>query len=279
MSDASIERRSYVRRGLTLSYLDSAPLDRARPVILLLHGFPDEAEMWLPIIPALHAAGFRVLAPDTVGCGQSAMATQQDGYGALRIMDDLCALLDQLRLRRVYLAGHDWGAAIAWFLAMHRPERLHRLCAISVGHPAAYVRAGLRQKLMGWYIAYFHLVGIAERLLPGRGFFSLRQVFGSHPDIEGVMARLNRPGRLTAALRIYRANVLQHILFSEHPRVKLPVLGIHSAGDVFLDPGQMRHSAAWVDGGFRYVAMDGGHWLPLDQPQRIAELMLEHFTD
>ena len=273
-----IERRSFARRGLQLSYLDSAPNDRARPVILLLHGFPDEAEMWLPLIPALHAAGFRVLAPDTVGCGQSAMAAQTSDYDVFSILDDLCGLLDHLSVPKVYLAGHDWGSGIAWFLAMHRPQRVLRLCAISVGHPAAYAGAGLRQKLMGWYIAYFHLVAIAERLLPGRGYFSLRRVFGSHPDIEGVMARLAVPGRLTAALRLYRANVLQHILFSEHPRAKVPVLGIHSADDAFLDAGQMRDSGDWTDSAFRYVALDGGHWLPLEQPQRIAGLMLEHFS-
>lgn len=234
--------------------------------------------MWLPIIPVLHDAGFRVLAPDILGYGQSAMAPRLDDYDVYKIVDDLKSLLDQLGLDKVYLAGHDWGAAIAWFMAMHQPDRVRSLCAISVGHPAAYVGAGMRQKLMGWYIAYFHLAGVAERLLSGRGFFSMRRVFGSHPDIEAVMERLSSPGRLTAALRLYRANILKHVLFVRHPRVKVAVLGIHSAGDAFLDEGQMRDSAAWIDGPFHYVGLNGGHWLPIDQPRRIAELMLEHFS-
>lgn len=277
-SAVRIERRCYQSRGLALSYLDSAPSDRGRPVVLLLHGFPDEAEMWRPMIPALHAAGLRVLAPDTVGCGQSAMAAGQDGYDLFRILDDLCALLDQLGLQQVHVVGHDWGAAIAWFLAMHRPDRLWRLCAISVGHPNAYLGAGLRQKRMSWYMAYFHLVGLAERLLPGHGRFSLRRVFASHPNIEGVMARLSEPGRLTAALRIYRANVLQHILFSTHPRVRVPAMGIHSADDAFLGKAQMDDSQAWVDH-FRSIALTGGHWLPLEQPQRLVALLIEHLAN
>ncbi|MDO9452061.1 MAG: alpha/beta fold hydrolase [Stagnimonas sp.] len=278
MTTSNIVRQQFVHRGLRLSYLDSAPGDARRPVILLLHGFPDEAAMWIPIIPGLHAAGFRVLAADTVGCGQSEMATRRDGYDIFRIVGDVVALLDQLGVQQAQIAGHDWGAVLAWFLAMHQPQRVQRLCVMSVGHPAAYVGAGLRQKLMGWYIVYFHMAGLSERLLMGRGWFSLRRVFGSHPEMESVMDRLRNPGRLTAALRIYRANIFQHVLFGRHPRVRCPVLGLYSVGDAFLDAGQMRDSQHWVDSDFSYVALAGGHWLPLEQLQRVQTLMLEHFA-
>lgn len=276
MSQATLTRATFTHRGLRLSYLDSAPADRARAVILMLHGFPDEAAMWQPMMATLHAAGYRVIAPDTVGCGQSEIAPRRADYDVFKIVGDHVALLDHLGIAQVHLVGHDWGAAIAWFFAMHTPQRLKSLCAMSVGHPAAYVGAGWKQKLMAWYIAYFHLAGIAERALLGNSRFSMRRVFGSHPQMDEVMARLSQPGRLTAALRPYRANIVPNILFSTHPRVRLPVLGLHSAGDAFLDVDQMQNSAQHVDGPFRFEALPGGHWIPIDQPARAAELLLEH---
>lgn len=276
MNLANIERATFTHRGLRLSYLDSAPADRTRAVILMLHGFPDEAQMWRPMIPALQAAGYRVIAPDTVGCGESEIAPRRADYDVLKIVGDHVALLDHLGIAQVHLVGHDWGAAVAWFFAMHTPQRLKSLCAMSVGHPAAYVAAGWKQKFMAWYIGYFHLAGVAERALLGHGRFSMRRVFGSHPQIEEVIARLSQRGRLTAALLIYRANIVPNLLFSTHPPVQLPVLSLHSAGDAFLGLAQMQNSAQHVVGPFRFEALSGGHWIPLEQPARATALLLDH---
>lgn len=277
MTEAGAVRHSIVHDGLKLSYLDSAPGETTRPAVLLLHGFPDEATVWAPQIAALHGAGFRVLAPDMRGHGESDIAPRRGDYHGRKIVGDFVALLDHLGIERAHVAGHDWGAVLAWMLAGWHPARVSKLAVLSVGHPTAYARAGLGQKIKGWYTLYFQLGGLAERLLLGRGRLSLPRVFPGHPDIGTVMARMRRPGRMTAALRVYRANLVG-VLFGRFPSVVADTWGVHSADDAFLTPEQMRASERWVAGRWRYTDLPGGHWMTLEQPERINAILLEHFT-
>lgn len=268
-------RHSFTQRGLQLSYLDSAPGDKERPVVLLLHGFPDQALMWTAQIRSLHAAGYRCIAPDTLGCGESAMGARLRDYHCLRIAEDHIALLDHLGLDSAHVVGHDWGAVLAWLLAGHYPERSRSLVAFSVGHPTAYARAGLRQKLLGWYTYLFQLGGLAEKLLLGNGPLRLQQVFRSHPDMDEVIGRLRAPGRLTAALRIYRAAIVP-VLLRRQPAVYAPTLGVWSEEDRFLTESQMQASQRYCQGPWTYQRLSGHHWIPLEQPERCSQLILEH---
>lgn len=261
--------------GLQLAYRDSAPDDRERPVVLLLHGFPDSSAMWQAQIAFLHDQGFRVLAPDTRGCGDSAIAPQRADYHYTRVLSDFIALLDHLGIDQVQVVGHDWGAVFAWLLAGHYPSRVTRLIAISVGHPTAYAKAGLRQKFAGWYIVFFLMGGFAERRLLGKGRLAFERAMPGHPQPEEVRERMRRPGRLTAALRVYRANI-GDILLGSQPRVTAPTTGIWSDGDTFLTEAQMRGSRAFVDGEWHFEALSGGHWIPLEQPDRLNTLLAAH---
>ncbi len=272
-----LNRFHFRHRGMRLSYLDSAPGDSARPVVLLLHGFPDQASMWHAQIDALHAAGYRCIAPDTLGCGQSDMGKSVGDYNAIRIAGDHAALLDHLGVSAAHVAGHDWGAVIAWLFAAHHPERTQRVVVMSVGHPTAYARSDLRQKAAGWYVFFFQFGGLADALLRGEGPLSLRQVFRTHPEMDEVMQRLREPGRMTAALRIYRA-AIGPILLRKQPHVRAPVLGLWSDGDRFLVESQMTNSRKFCDGSWRYERLHGHHWIPLEQPERCNALLLEHFA-
>ncbi|WP_188093547.1 alpha/beta fold hydrolase [Marinobacter salinexigens] len=269
-------RQTFTRDGFQLSYLDTHPDDSARPVVLLIHGFPDTACMWAPQINALTDAGYRCIAPDTLGCGESDMGNKVDDYNIFTIIGNHIALLDHLNIDQVDLAGHDWGAVQAWFLAAYHPKRTKTLCAISVGHPTAYARAGLRQMMAGWYIAYFNLRGISERFLPGKGRFSLRSIFRTHPNINEVMKRFAEPGRLMAAVNIYRANLVP-VLTRSHPKVIAPTLGIWSKEDVFLTEKQLTDSEKWTTGDWTYKKTDGAHWIPITEPEWLNAQLLGHF--
>src|SRR5271166_4332693 len=120
---------------------------------VLLHGFPDTRHLWRNQVPALVAAGFRVIAPDLRGYGRTQIP--DGGVASCRIetlVADVKALLDALGVAKARLVAHDWGAVIGWRVAIAHPERVDRYVAVPVGHPTAYARGGLRQKLMGWYI-------------------------------------------------------------------------------------------------------------------------------
>src|SRR5262245_36605960 len=103
--------------------------------VLLLHGFPDSSHLWRNQIPALVDAGFRVVAPDLRGFGDSDKPLETEAYGVPAIVEDVVGILDRLDVRRAHVVGHDWGAAVAWALTALHPERVSRLVALSVGHP------------------------------------------------------------------------------------------------------------------------------------------------
>lgn len=269
-------RTHFEHRGFSLSYLDFSPGDKQREVVLLLHGFPDEAIMWRPQINALREAGYRVIAPDTLGCGHSEMAARVREYHAKRIASDHIALLDHLGVEKAHVVGHDWGSVVAWFVAGHWPERVKSLVAMSIGHPTAYGRAGWSQKAKGWYTFFFQLGPLCDWLLKGRGRFSLRRIFGSHPDMDEVMQRLSAKGRMRAAVRIYRANVVS-VMLQKQPKPSTPTLGIFSENDFCATEAQMQDSEKWVTGAWCYQLLSGGHWMSLEQPDTVNRLLLEHF--
>jgi pimeloyl-ACP methyl ester carboxylesterase len=256
----------------------STTIAGAGPPLLLLHGFPDSGEVWRHQIPALASAGYTVIAPDLRGFGRSDAPTDRAAYRMDRILDDVLGLLRALDVQKpVGLIGHDWGAAVGWLLCMRHAERVSRFAALSVGHPAAYRSAGLRQKLKGRYILAFQLPGVAERMISADGFRFLRRVQPSVEDGDRWAADLMRPGRLTAALNWYRAN-LRHFLTAAFPDVRVPVLGLFSTGDVALTEEQMTGSARHMWAEWRYACMPGvGHWLQIERPEDTNALLLDWF--
>jgi pimeloyl-ACP methyl ester carboxylesterase len=247
----------------------------AGPDVLLVHGFPDDHAVWRHQIPALVAAGYRVIAPDLRGCGDTDAPCEVAAYRIDHLVADLVGILDALGIERVRLVGHDWGAVLSWFLCWRHPERVSRYVALSVGHVSAYTRAPLRQKLMGWYILFFQLRGLAEWIIRARDWRFVRWFTGDHPEAERWKARLSRPGRLTAAINWYRAN-LALIVPRAHPKPAMPVTGIWSSGDRYLCEAQMRQTERWVSGPWRYVRIDGpSHWLQLDAPEQLNGLLRE----
>lgn len=136
--------------------------------VLLLHGFPDSSRLWRNQIPALVSHGFRAIAPDLRGFGESDRPERRSSYSMPTILGDLTGLLDALGLDRVYVVGHDWGAIAAWALAGWHPERVEKLVAISVGHPRGFVRPRPSQVARFWYAIAFNLPWLAEKDLHRR---------------------------------------------------------------------------------------------------------------
>jgi len=246
------------------------------PAVLLVHGFPDDHSVWRNQIPALVAAGFCVIAPDLRGCGQTDIARGVRAYRIQHLVSDLVGILDALGVEKVRLVGHDWGAVIAWQLCMRHPERIDRYLALSVGHPTAYARGPLEQKLKGYYIWLLQLRGLIEWALRLKNWWLFRAVARYPSECQRWISNLSRPARLTAAINYYRAN-LQLILPKALPKPVVPVMGIWSSGDRFLSEAQMRNSAKWVNSSWRYVRLDGpSHWLQLDAPDAFNALMLDY---
>lgn len=265
----TVETQRIASQGVHLNVRSTGT---GRP-LLLLHGFPDSSSLWDAMTPGLVAAGHRVIAPDQRGFGESDAPTAVRDYRLERIVADAVAVLDRLCPgEAVNVLGHDWGAVVAWSLAMTHPGRVRALIAVSVGHPREYALGGVEQKRKGLYTLGWQARGLAEWWLLRDDCAGLRHWCRQHPGIEDAVRLMSRPGRLTAGLNWYRANLID-VLFGRWPKCAVPTLGIWSSGDRFLAEDQMQRSSRQMQARWQYVRIDdAGHWLPLEQPQRLNEL-------
>ena len=249
--------------------------------VLLLHGWPDTHALWRHQVDALIEVGYRTIAPDLRGFGDSDKPEAVDAYGLLDLAADITGVLDHLAIERVHVVGHDWGAALGWALAAFASDRVASLAALSVGHPQAFRGAGLAQREKSWYMLLFQFEGVAEQWLSSEGFANFRE-WTHHPDADEVARRLSDPAALRASLAIYRANLAPESLVTpplEFPPIQCPTLGIWSSGDMALTEQQMTDSATYVTGPWRYEQIErAGHWIPLDAPARLNTLLLEHLS-
>lgn len=247
------------------------------PTVLLLHGFPDTHAVWRKQVGPLAAAGYRVLAPDLRGYGRTEAPGGIYDYTLDKLRADVISLLDALEIDKVILVGHDWGGLIGWQIAALSPQRVERFVAMSTGHPSAIARAGILQHLRMTYVLGFILPGIAEQTLKAGDWFLLRQFTTEPGQVEIWKRDLSEPGRLTAALNYYRANLNLSFPHS-YPRVRVPVMGLWSDRDPALGERQMRDSAHYVDGEFRFERIrDADHWLQLTAYERVNALLLDFF--
>jgi len=273
-SAVDFNHRTVTVNGIQLNVI----IEGQGPDVLLVHGFPDDHTVWRHQIPALVKAGYRVIALDTRGTGESGIPSSVSDYRLEALVADLVGLLDALGIQKVRLVGHDWGAVQAWHLALWHSERVERYIALSVGHPCAYASGGLTQKLKGYYILLIQFRGLIELLVRAFNWWPLRMMVRYPAEFPHIRARLSRPGRLTAGFNYYRAN-LRLLLPPQYPPMQVPVVGIFSDGDFFLTERQMRQSSEYCKSGWAFERVTGAnHWMQLDAPDRVNSLLLQHLA-
>ena len=282
MADVDVTESVLAVNGIDLNVAQAG----AGTPVLLLHGFPDRWQLWRHQIPALVDAGYHVIAPDLRGFGASDRPGDVADYAMPTLIGDVTGLLDELGLERAAVVGHDWGAGLAWSVAMARPERVSELAVISVGHGGTAAAAGLRQREMSWYMLWFLFPGVAEQVLPREDWAFYRRWAwagagaGTDDDADRQIADLSRPGALTAGLNWYRANIRPERFVPPErlpalPHVSCPTMGVWSSDDLALGETQMQASGAFVDGPWRYERIDGcDHWVPVHAPEALTRLLL-----
>ena len=255
------------------------------PLVLLLHGFPECWVTWRNQMPALAAAGFRVVAPDLRGYGKSDKPPDLDAYRIEVLARDVARLVEALGAERAHVVGHDWGGAAAWFFAMWHPERLDRLGILNAPHPARLSQAlkRPRQILRGSHALLFQIPWLPEALLRAGDFFLFRRLFRYDPertgaytddDIEQIVAAAREPGALTGMLAWYRAMV-QRPTHTRWKPIERPVQVIWGEKDRYLLREVAEPEREWGSD-LRFAPIpEASHWVQADAPQKVNGLLID----
>jgi pimeloyl-ACP methyl ester carboxylesterase len=271
--------------GIRLHVVQAGPADG--PVAMLLHGFPEFWRGWAGQIDALAKAGYRVWVPDQRGYGESDKPQGVEAYGLETLADDICALIRSTGRDKVTLLGHDWGGAVSWRVAARNPELVERLVIVNSPHLAVMLRhmSGGRQRLRSWYMHFFRIPRLPERLLGRRDFRGLVRVLrqgsrpGAFPDADIALYReaWGRPGALTAMLNWYRALMRSRARVHADARIPMPTLLLWGVQDEALGIEMAQPSIALCDQGELQRIEGAGHWVlheeGVDVSRRILAFM------
>ena len=183
-------------------------------VALCLHGFPEHRGSWRHQLPFVAARGWGAVAADLRGYGETTRPVALDAYRMTSLAAGVAGLFDALGARRRLLVGHDWGGVIAWAVAIGRVCALDGLVVMNAPHPARFnevLRGSPRQMLRSWYVAFFQVPGLPERLLTAGRARAVAEAFRPAglplEVVEGYRTAALRPGAATAMLAYYGANV------------------------------------------------------------------------
>jgi len=273
--------------GARLHVVEAGPA-QGRPV-LLLHGFPEFWWGWRRQIPALAAAGRRVVVPDLRGYNLSGKPKGIRAYGLDPLTDDLRDLLDELGPEPSDVVAHDWGGAVAWWGALRFPERFARLAVLNIPHPAVmrqFLLHDREQRRRSRYIFYFQLPFLPERKIRAAGFRAFRSIFKrtSRPgtftpaELDLYAGAAAQPGALTAMLNWYRAALWAPPKRPAHRRVEPPVRILWGLDDVALGADMAAASIERCREAELCRLPGAGHWVQHEAAEQVNGLLLDFLT-
>jgi pimeloyl-ACP methyl ester carboxylesterase len=268
------------------------------PPVVLCHGFPELWYSWRHQLPALAGAGYRAIALDMRGFGESSIPANVDAYDVLTLCDDLLGLLDHFGEKRAVFVGHDWGAGVVWQLAVVHPDRVAAVVGMSVPfapRPSRPVVSVLREAIgEGFYIVWFQRPGVADaafsrdvrRTLTTRKPWGPRWPRAEEPptrppwltehDLRVYVEAFERTG-FTGALNYYRNLDRNWELTAEFAefRVERPALFITGSRDPVSSFLPAEAMDRWVTDLREKVVLDGaGHWIQQERPSEVNEALL-----
>lgn len=251
------------------------------PSLLLIHGYPDDHQVFLPVIAEL-AGTQHMIAYDTRNAGESRVQTEDGaGYSLAALVDDAFAVLAAVGVGTVHLVGHDWGSIQGWavvrdpraagvigrYTSISGPDMGHfsRWIKARIGRPREWGKLG-GQLLRSWYLMAFQLPVLPEaawRLVLTRRFEqAAHRPLGDNPVRGLALYRSNLFGR---GARIGRPPGAAR-------RVHIPVQVVVPLRDAYLSPHLAEDLDGWIDD-LTVVRVDGGHWWPASRPAEFARLL------
>ena len=281
-----MDHNLYAVNGVQLAVVDEGGGD---PVVMI-HGFPELAYSWRWQFPALTEAGYRAIAYDQRGYGESSKPGNVDAYTLTNLVADAVGLLDVLGLERATYVGHDWGSIVVWAAAIMHPERVQAVVSLNVpyrgwcaGFPSTEV---IQEKLADrfGYVLAFQELGMTESAFQADPEAWLRTIYlgiAADPtfmtdDDFAVYRDAFVRGGLFGPLGPYRnidANATATAHLANSP-VTQPTLMMTADRDPILPPSLANGMGRWVQQ-LNVIGIDGsGHWTQQEQPQQVNEALI-----
>jgi pimeloyl-ACP methyl ester carboxylesterase len=258
------------------------------PLVLFLHGFPDFWYTWRHQIAAL-ADQFTVAAPDQRGYNETAKPDW--GYSVDVLASDVVELIHALGQERAFLVGHDWGAAVAWAVAIAYPYRVERLAVLNVPHPAVFaehLRSNPRQMLRSSYMGFFTLPYLPELALSRNDYAPIRRILRrdlgdaiSDAEIAAHLDAVRTPGTLTGGLNWYRAAAAQGprgLYAGTEIRCTAPTLIIYGDSDPFLGAELFTGNERFAPDLRLRPVPGAGHWVHIKEHALVTAGLRAFFT-
>ena len=261
------------------------------PLMILLHGFPDNAHTWSRQMAPLAESGFRVVAPFTRGYAPSGPG---EFYDMSTLATDVHALIGALDDSPAYVVGHDWGAATTYALLAAYPQSVRRAAVIAIPHPRVLPQLFLmpEQVHRSFHWWFFQMPGIPEVAIEANDFAFLEYLWRQwtrpgHEDrehIEQVKAMFSEPGVTTAALSYYRALFspaltdpnLADVTERRQRDIEVPTLAIFGSLDPRLEFAA--NQKEFFTGEYRYEVVDGAeHFVHRERPAETTRLLRDWF--
>jgi pimeloyl-ACP methyl ester carboxylesterase len=283
-----LEHRCIETNGIRLHVVLAGP--KSGIPVVLLHGFPEFWYGWRKQIPALVSAGCRVIVPDQRGYNLSDKPKSVKEYDVSTLVHDALGLIEVLDYEKVNLVGHDWGAAVAWMLAITNPEKLHKLTIMNVPHPAVmrkFLRRDFDQIRRSYYAGFFQLPRLPEMILSADNFremirgmkFSAKKNTFTLEDFEKYKEAWSQPGALTSMLNWYRAAFRFPPKMPDDMRVKVRTLMMWGMKDVALSHRMARPSMDYCDEGNLILFPESTHWVQHDSADEVNHYLIDFLLD
>jgi pimeloyl-ACP methyl ester carboxylesterase len=261
---------------VTLHYVE----DGEGPLVVLLHGFPESWYSWRHQIPALVAAGFRVIAPDLRGYNDSSKPADVAAYRITEIVKDIAGLIVQSGDSPCRVVAHDWGGVAAWFHAMMHPEQIERLAVLNSPHPVPLsreVRRSMQQKLRLSYQLFFRMRLLPNLFIRFCGGMLLRGGGRFTPeDVATYRKQWRKAGAIDGMLNWYRALPKSRSELRQFVRpIEAPVMIVWGDHDPVFTLPTIENFSEYVPNLRVERISTAGHFVQTDEPARVSELLID----
>jgi pimeloyl-ACP methyl ester carboxylesterase len=264
--------------------------DGRGPLVLLLHGFPQCSYEYRHLVPALARAGYRAVAPDLRGFGDTSRPARIEDYALRTLGDDVAALVDALGERNAHVLGHEWGGIVAAEAALSHPEKVDRLILVN-GPPAITLGRAIhhswRQRIRSWYVLVYRIPRLPEWLLTARHGWVMSLLLSdrafSAEDLAAYRDAICKPRAAWAGLAYFRS--IAHTIKDDAnrlrgKRISSPTLVLWGERDRTL----RRDLALRLDGQFtnpprKVFFPDVGHWVIEARPDEVARTVIEFLRE